>query len=223
MFQSYEGSVWKTIPASRLATLAIWNGNRTLDMNHVQRIRESIKDIRQLNLTPFKVVVFNDELGEQHQIVDGQHRATLIKQYFSDPTAEDFNVVIIEKRCGTENEIIQYFKVLNTTKSIQWKEDPVLIANKYIEALCQAFNTSKPVIKSGKTNRPYLSVEKLREELINRHVVDWKRTPAEFVEKCKEVNEVALKKLSEDVTMEKKAIQHKFALGLLPFSVWMSP
>jgi hypothetical protein len=223
MFESYDGSRWKVIPASRLATLTIWNGNRTLDMNHVQRIRESIKDIRQLNLNPFKVVVFNDDYGEQYQIVDGQHRATLIKQYFSTSKAEDFEVVIIEKHCMNESEIIQHFKVLNTTKAIQWREDPVLVANRYIDALCQEFNIGKQVIKPGKTTRPYVSTDKLREELISRHVVDWKISPSEFVERCKHENEVALQKMSQDVNMEKRAIQHGFALGLLPFSVWMSP
>lgn len=135
------------------------------------------------------------------------------------PDAEDFEVVVIEKECLNESEIIKLFKIINTNRSIKWKEDPILIANKYIDVLLKEFNNDpkKPVIKSGKTTRPYLSVDKLRDVLISKHVYDWKLTPSEFIEKAKQSNIYMLEKLEPNKPMIKKAIELKFALGLCEF------
>jgi len=220
MFTSSDNSKWKSIPASRLAAIEIWKGNRVLDESHVARISESLSGcVKQVNLNPFRIVVIREEdsTTPSRYIIDGQHRAKILKHYFSqDPDAEDFEVVIIEKECTNESEIIELFKVINTTRSIQWKEDPILVSNKYIDALCKEFNKDpkKPVIKSGKTNRPFLSVDKLREELIAKHVVDWKKTPAEFVEDCKMANEACLRMIDSSKPMNKKALDSHFALGL---------
>ena len=215
MFQSSDGSSWKIIPASRLSAIEIWKGNRVLDESHVARISESLHgEIEKVNLNPFRIAVIHEDEGIGRYIIDGQHRVSILKQYFTNPDAPDFDVVVIEKFCSNESEII------NTTRSIQWKEDPVLVSNRYIDAFLKEFNKDpkKPVVKSGKTNRPFVSVEKLRDALILKHVVDWKTTPAEFVDKCKEVNEIYLATLDTTKLMNKKASDLKFALGLFDFA-----
>jgi hypothetical protein len=217
MFKSNDDSTWKIIPASRLSAIEIWKGNRVLDNSHVSRIQESLQgSIKNINLNPFRVVLIHEDDQMSRYIIDGQHRVKILKQYFTNPEAEDFDVVVIEKECSNESEIIELFKVINTTRSIQWKEDPILVANKYIDVFLKEFNKDpkKPIVKTGKTNRPFLSVDKLRDDLISKHVVDWKITPAEFIDRCKESNENYLKELDISKSMNKKAVDLHFALGL---------
>ena len=127
--------------------------------------------------------------------------------------------MVTEKTCDSELEIIEYFKMINTTKSISWREDPILVANTYIEAFLKEFNTDpkKPVIKNGKVNRPYLSVDKLREVLIAKHVVDWRSTPAEFVARCREINDDQLEHLDTSILTNKRAYDLNFSLGMLDY------
>jgi len=219
MFRSSDGSTWGQISASRLSAIEIWKGNRILDESHVARISESISSIKDLSLNPFRVVTVTEDGETTRYIIDGQHRISILKKYFTDPTVEDFDVVVIEIECSDESEIIDYFKIINTTKSMQWREDPVIVANKYIQAFCKEFNKDpkKPVVKIGKTNRPFLSVDKLRDALIQRHVVDWGITPAEFLDRCIENNDKYLQNLDTKIPMNKKAKELGFSLGLLDF------
>jgi hypothetical protein len=221
MFTSNDGSIWKSYLASRLAAIEIWKGNRVLDDSHVSRINESLHgNIKHVNLNPFRIVLVQEETGPMRYIIDGQHRAKVLKQYFMNPEAEDFYVIAIEKECNNESEIIELFKIINTTRSIQWKEDPILVSNKYIDAFLKEFNKDpkKPVAKSGKTNRPYISVDKLRDALISKHVVDWKISPAEFVDACNNWNYKYLTELDTTKPMNKRAADLKFALGLHDFN-----
>jgi hypothetical protein len=220
MFTTADGSTWKQIPASRLASIEIWKGNRILDENHVLRISQSLVSITDLSANPYRIAVVEEEGETFRYVIDGQHRARLLKTYFKDPLAKDFDVVIIEKHCDDESDIIDYFKIINTTKSIQWREDPILVANRYIEPFIKEFNKDpkKPVVRQGKVNRPFLSVEKLRDVLVSKHVVDWRTTPPEFVARCREINDQYLDDLDTSITLNKRAREMKFSLGLLEFN-----
>ncbi len=220
MFKTADGSIWKQIPASRLASIEIWKGNRILDETHVLRISQSLESITDLAANPYRIAVVEDEGEIYSYVIDGQHRSRLLKTYFKNPNAEDFDVIVIEKYCDDEADIINYFKIINTTKSIQWREDPILVANKYIEVLVKEFNTDpkKPVIRSGKVNRPYLSVDRLRDVLISKHVVDWRTTPIEFASRCREINDQHLQEINESVSINKRAKELQFSLGILDFS-----
>jgi hypothetical protein len=220
MFTSADGSVWKKISASRLSAIEIWKGNRILDETHAMRICDSVKSITDLSLNPFRIVVVREDQRLARYIVDGQHRVSILKKYFTDPEAVDFDVVIIEKQCDTEAEIIEYFKIINMTKSIQWKEDPTLAANRYIEAFCKEFNTNpkKPIVKTGKTVKPFLSIDKLRDALVERHVVEWRTTPEEFASRCREINTQYLAEIDTTVPQNKRAKDLGFGLGLLEFN-----
>lgn len=221
LFTSADGSGYKVLSARGLSQLPIWNGNRLIDLDHVKRIRESVHgNIKSLNMNPFRVAVIKQEDGStKTEIIDGQHRAYLMKEYFTNPLVEDFQVLVGGKSFNNEDEVIEYFKILNNTRAISWKEDPVLCANKYIHALMKEFNTDpkKPYIRSGKTNRPFLSTDKLREAILAKRVLDWKQTPQEYAEHSREINNqivngLKLKESKRD--MEWRAIEYNFGLAL---------
>ena len=57
-----------------------------------------------------------------------------------------------------------------------------------------------------------------REELIKRHVVDWKTTPQEFIERCREINTQQVMELDASILVQKRARELHFALGMLDFA-----
>lgn len=220
MFRSFDGSKWTHMSAGRLAALPLWKGNRIVDDTHVQRISQSIKThITELNISPYRIVttVVDGEICKY--IIDGQHRITLLREYFKNPDADDFLVIVIEKECESEQDIIEYFGTVNRTKAIFWREDPVLAANSFIAPFLKEFNKDpkKPVIRPGKVNKPYMSVDRLREVLIEKHVVEWRTLPTEFVARCREINDSELEKLDTTVSVNKRAKEMNFSLGLLDF------
>ena len=221
MFSFNDGSVLKKYPARYLLALDIWNGNRLRDENHVSRINNSLDSVKDLDKQPYTVAVITVDGQDRKLVIDGQHRIAVLKRYFEALEVPDFDVLIIEKEFSDEPEMIEYFKIINQTKSILWKDDPVMVANTFVSLLCKEFNKDpkKPLIKPGKTNKPYLSADRVREVLIQRHVVDWKQTPSEFVLRCREINDSNLD-LDMSVTRNKRAKELKFALGVMDFA-WM--
>lgn len=199
--------------ARDLSRLPIWKGNRFIDHEHRASIKAKIgRNIKALDLKPYHIVTYKreDENGDQQfvsEIVDGQHRAAIIKSYYENEAElfdlnefpEDFNVLVVDKKCETEQDIIEYFKVLNTTKAIEWREDPVLVANKYLDALLTRFNGGKKNrIRQGKTRYPYVSVDTLREEMIRRRIgVEMRETPEEYAERIYLEHEKGLRELRE--------------------------
>lgn len=222
MFTFKDGSVLKKYQASMVCLLEIWNGNRVRDDNHVSRINNSLDTVMSLDRQPYTVALITVDGQERKFVIDGQHRIAVLKRYFEALDVSDFEVLVIEKVFADESEIIQYFKILNQTKSIQWREDPVMVANTFVSLLCKEFNKDpkKPLIKPGKTNKPYLSSDRVREALIQRHVVDWKTTPSEFVLRCREINDSHVEEMDTSVLTNKRAKELKFALGVMDFT-WM--
>ena len=221
MFSSSDGSVFSVIPASRLASIEVWKGNRTLDKTHVERISRDLKQVQDLNADVFKILCVIEDEQPKKYLYDGQHRQAVIKEYFSQKfDALDFDVLISEKVCRDESEAIELFKKANMTKSIQWKEDPILVANNFVALFTQEFNRDPKnlLVRSGKTKKPFLSADRLREELIKRHVVDWKTTPQEFIERCREINTQQVMELDASILVQKRARDLHFALGMLDFS-----
>ncbi len=226
LFTFSDDSVLRKMSARDLAKLRIWKGNRILNPEHKQSIASSLKNgVKGLDLKPFHIVTYPVEEDGDEEIcsfvVDGQHRLSIIKE----SETQDFDVLVIEKKCKSESEVIQYFKLLNHTRAIEWKEDPVLVANTYIKALEEAFNTGKEKkLRMKATHRPYLYIEYLREELIKRKVGHSGKTPAQFVEYAKIKNEEFLtyfKNLKEKDSLQEKAIRLEFCLALDPKMKWL--
>ncbi len=166
-----DGSTLLQMPASELVRIPVWKGNRIIDHGHVRTIAEAVgPNVRVLDFG-YRLVRYtvNDGAGiptTVTELVDGQHRHAVLREYFEPPFfGEDFQVIATVKHVESEMDIIEYFNTLNSVKSITWS-DPTLIANAYICALEKAFNKPKALlIRSGETRRPYLSAEKIREEL----------------------------------------------------------
>jgi len=221
MFTSNNGSVFNIISASRLASIEVWKGNRTLDKTHVEKITREIKQVQDLNADVYKILCILEDDTPKKYLYDGQHRQAIIKQYFaSNFDNSDFDVLVSEKICQDESEAIQLFKEANTTKSIQWKDDPIIVSNNFVELFTKEFNRDPKnlLVRPGKTKRPYLSSDRLREELIKRHVVDWKTTPQEFIQRCREINDQQVLELDSSIPMQKRAKELNFALGMLDFT-----
>ena len=231
-----DGSKVRLIQAKTLVQIPIWHGNRTMSGEHVAKIKGSVTDIRNLDFG-FRLVSRMDEDADgkpvkQTVVVDGQHRRQVLSDYFREhPETPDFTIVIVEKEIQEESDIITYFNTLNTQKPIPWKSDRPLIANKYIMALEKEFNKGKGkgLIRPGATKRPYLSVEKLREELCKKVTSGGSEDVAAFVARVRAYNEefasdyathLTYKKLDLDIVEKAKEI--KFMLAVDTKLAWVS-
>ena len=171
-----DGCKVRLMNVSELLTIPVWKGNRIMDKDHVARISEDVGTAVERLDTGYRIIHLKEEDSEgrataARYLIDGQHRQAVIRAVFQTPGAviPDFRVIVFEKEVKDEMEAIAYFRTLNLTKAIEYS-DPVLHANKYIDELMKAFNKSRahPLIRSGATKRPYLSVDKLREALVAR-------------------------------------------------------
>lgn len=219
-----DGSILRKISARDLVKIPIWKGNRILNQEHKQSIVTSLKGgAKSLDLKPFHVVTYPDEEGDtQSFIVDGQHRHSIIKEAEN----QDFDVLVIEKKCESESEVIEYFRLLNHTRAIEWKEDPILVANKYIAALEKAFNVGKDKrIRQKSTHRPYLYIDNFRDELVKRKIGHSGKTPDDFVKFAQLKNEEGLQTLlgkDKREAMEERAVLLEFSLAMDTKYKWLS-
>lgn len=217
-----DGSTLRLMSSRDIARLPIWSGNRIIDETHRDMIHHQIgSNIKSLDLKPYHIVTYNKHTEEGSQIVseivDGQHRASILKGYYSTrPTTvasnnpfdsedtasiitEDFPVMVIEKQCQSEQEIAVYFNILNHTKAIEWREDPRSASNPFIMALLDRFNTSKKkLIREGKTRSPYVSLDTLREEAIKRRIWTGAEKPDEYAERIFNEHQLGLLELQDN-------------------------
>jgi len=151
--------------AKELAGIAVWKGNRFIDLEHSKNIGSAIHKIENLDSSIFRVVKYKDGTVEQKYLVDGQHRQLVIKNYYEEHyiLPINFDVLVHEKSVDSEAEAIEYFNAINNVKP-QQDNDPKILANKYIIALEKHF--VKLIRIEGKaTKRPFLSNDLLRKVL----------------------------------------------------------
>lgn len=220
-----DGSTLRLIDAKELSSLDIWHSQRTLDQNHKQTIQKQVNNkIQALDGSLYHIVRYPpDEEGEHDicRIIDGQHRASVLKDYYqtAGTEARQFQVLVKEKLCKTEEEAIQYFKILNNTKAIEWKEDPKLVATRYMNSLLVAFDNEKTkFFRINKTKRPFVQIEKLQAIFVNRRIgIGMKITPEEFAQKALAWNEAKIDHIltqASRTTVEDHALGLGFTLGL---------
>ena len=171
MHRFHDGSTLRTMMASELIAIPVWKGNRIMDADHAAAIRSKASDVRHLD-SGYRIIKYKepDASGTvrlQSYLIDGQHRAAVLREHFLSTLCEpDFMVVVTEREVTSESEAIEYFNVINTVKPQQWRTDPAILVNQYIAELERRFNTKKmKFIRQGSTVRPYLSVDRLREVL----------------------------------------------------------
>jgi hypothetical protein len=223
LFRFADGSILKQMEAKELSTFDIWHSQRTLDPNHKQNIQKEVNNtIQALDGSLYHIVRYPpDEDGESDicRIIDGQHRVSILKEHFQGPGATNFQVLVKEKLCKTEEEAIQYFKVLNHTKAIEWKEDPKLVASRYMNALLAIFENNKTkFFRATKTKRPFVQIEKLQAVFVNRRIgIGMKITPDEFAQKALAWNEIKIDHIlcqASRTGVEDHALALGFTLGL---------
>lgn len=233
-FTHSDGSRTRVIGVRELIRTDIWNGNRILDEGHRNKIQEECINIKDLDKKPFVMVSFpsgNVEEGiiEKWVIIDGQHRVSILRDHFrQNQSEEDFDVLVTEKAFDTEHAVFDYFKILNNVKRVEYKEDPRMIANTYINSLTKVFEKNS-VIRED-TKRPYLRVSKLRDTLCSLLEKVQKdgavfKTSEEFALAAEEINRKILEILKTKISrskMEDRAILLEFALGLEDKLGWVS-
>jgi hypothetical protein len=207
-----------------------------MDTAHVHHIKESIdaagSHVNSLD-SGYRVIVYNEEdaVGnkvEQRYIVDGQHRIAVVKELIG--FCEDFDVTFIEKCVANEADAIEYFNKINNVKPIQYEEDPIILTNRYIQAIVMSFPEKKKFIRSGKTKRPYLFIDDLRKVLQLNLARLRKMSAGEFVRRMhiwneRRCTELEIQLSHSDVMKDKaileSALHIRFALALDTTYKWI--
>ena len=226
----YDKSIMRKMAVKDLIRIPIWKGNRVLCEDHKRQIQESLKDsVRPLELKPYHIITYPIEedgrLEQRSFIIDGQHRVSILRDAFHQtPEQENFECIVIEKDCQTETEAIDYFRILNMTRAVEWKHDPNLLANAFVKAMENEFNAGKQrLIRPAGSHRPYMSAEKLREAILKMRFEEGKSVE-EFIKKTRELNtnDVAhLKAVPQRTKMEQKAVELGFCLALDEKFKWL--
>ena len=193
----HDGSTLKVMMATDLVKIPVWQGNRTMDKEHANKIRDAIGSAVELLDSGYRIVNYDEQdangrIARQSYLIDGQHRQHVLKEHFLGQLCEpDFRVVVQEKDVESEGDAIAYFNAINNVKPQRWRTDPALLVNQYIAELEKRFNTKAlKCIRQGTTFRPYLSVDRLRETL-KAHAAKLEQEPAKiqlFVQKVADLN-----------------------------------
>jgi molecular chaperone DnaK (HSP70) len=187
--------------ALSLSRIPIWKGNRIIDLDHVKNIKESINHNAPLLDSGYKIIQYdevdnNEKPIKQSYLIDGQHRMSVVNDYFENMKgAKDFHVTVTEIRVDSEADAIEYFNKINNVKPIHFKEDPKLIVNKYIQRLINSYPIKSKFFRNGITKRPYISVDKFREALVKRSDNLKKISIEKFIKECKLMNTKIIQEL----------------------------
>lgn len=226
----HDGSRLCIMSAKTLISIPIWKGNRIKDMTHIKSLKETIgTDVRKFDkgyhIIKYKEPDASGALIEQAYIIDGQHRASVLDDFFKTYLCEpDFDVTFTEIHVENEAEAIAYFNKINNVKPIIIKEEPVLVVNRYLEQIVKKFPGTKtmPLFRDKHTKRPFLETDRLRKSLLER-IELLKIEPEVFSQNVFDMNSrivrdleilVAQGKISEkDQSIAERSIELKFALA----------
>ena len=237
MHTFHDGSVLKVMSAKELVKVPIWKGNRTMDVEHANKIRDAIIKVESLD-SGYRIVNYEEadttgNLVRQSYLIDGQHRAHILREHFLNTICEpDFSVVVTEKNVASESEAIEFFNAINNVKAQRWATDPNILVNNYIAEMEKRFNTkTTKLIRPGATCRPYLSAERLREALklvVSRLGQEPSKIKA-FVQRAVDRNDALLKQTpmlilsnTKDTPFYEKGEKAKFMLAIDPKLKWVS-
>ena len=230
LFTYSDGSILKKMRMSELMRIETWEGNRTVDRDHVAHIKETVRgNIQSLDKNTFTITSYADEeTGDLvYRIIDGQHRVRVCHAAVLDTTFQDFQVLVRHILCKTESDVIAEFQKINNTKAIPL-QDRRLDCQPYVLELELAFAplakaAHTPLLRRGeRTARPYMSVKKLYESLGKASLA----LPAkEYAAKAISYNASLVKTLKEKVDrskMEETALRLGFGLALDEKFGWVS-
>lgn len=222
----HDGSRLRLMSAKTLIQIPIWKGNRCRDSAHVAALKEAVGFAVQHLDKGYHVIKYNeiDAAGAAvatSYIIDGQHRASVLIDFFATNLCEpDFMVTYTEIVVNDEAEAIAYFNRINNAKPIHYKEDPVLVVNRYIEQIVKVLPGPKgqPFFRDKTTHRPYLATERVREILVEK-VGRLTLPPVAFARRIVEKNAALVRELELGdaagtiAEKERKCAQRAIGLG----------
>jgi len=223
--------------AKELVKVPIWNGQRTLDKAHAARIRDAVgSGVDRLD-SGYRIVFYKEpdtsgKMVRQSYLIDGQHRAEVLREHFLSSLCEpDFTVVVTEKEVESETDAIEFFNAINNVKPQQWRTDPAILVNKYIAEMEKRFNTrGNKYIRTASTVRPYLGADKLRDALkaVVASLGQEKASIELFVQRALEKNKELLDRWAvnslgdaKNTTYYDKAAKAGFMLAVDPKLPWV--
>jgi len=233
LYRLHDGSQIKKMSAKVLIDIPIWKGNRIIDLNHVAEISSKIADVKRLDYG-YRIINVEEEntsgkFVTQKYLIDGQHRAHILREHFRTTLCEpDFDVIVLENNVNSETEAIEFFNQINNVKAQQWKTEPALLIQPYIKEFEKRF---PKMVRPGNTCRPYLSVDKIREILLKftHRLPQTDKKVAEFGEQLVQINRKMLEDAPLSITMDKKngkyyerAASIKFMLAVDPGLSWLA-
>jgi hypothetical protein len=225
----HDGSELQVITSRELIRLAIWKGQRIMDAERVSEMQCSIGANFERLDSGYHVVRYKEEAADGRRVestylIDGQHRASVLRGYYESTICEpDFEVTVTVRDVESEVDAIEYFNKINNVKVQQWAIDPNLLINSYMAALERVFNKPRfAQIRPGKTKRPYLSSDSLRTAFLTcKHLIKGGDAVALFVAACEAYNSKLLHQLSIELLhsrtskdkLKESAIKVHFALA----------
>lgn len=240
LFTFTDGSTLHSISAHRLCHFPTWEGNRVLDEAHVGSLIAAITDPTKIQ-GPFTVIQYPSEIVSgsiEYRILDGQHRAAVIKHYFTSTAAEpvtDFPVLVRRYAGHDHAAAITIFQQINNAKPIVYRGSDTerlhAITTAFQAAFIGARKSKEPLFLVRPTcNRPFLSMEVLTAALRTYKIHErTDLTPDDIVNHARSVNAFYAEDPSARIpvtitrTMMDRAEEYKFFLGLDPKCAWLLP
>lgn len=237
-----DGSELIAISARWFIRCPAWEGQRTMDMDHVRELTKNIQNPRELE-GPYTVCVIPADDGVRFGIVDGQHRAEVLREWFvGQPQSMDFMVLVRLVQCASDMEVITLFRKLNSSKPMKYELSAEEKQHEMVRMLVDAFRKKDvkghkitEMIRSGARQRPYLATETLLHEIRARRffhegtatehmsvteVVDWIQTWNAGISANPNEYLMTLKGLTP--ALKGRAVGYSFYLGLDPALKWLS-
>jgi hypothetical protein len=167
-----DGSAYYRIPMSELANIQTWSGNRYIDMNHVDRLRDSARNHAVFE-GPYTVVeLVEDDGARSLNLIDGQHRRQ-VRCYDEHGTLRtDSGSVLVQYYSNkSEQETIEIFKQKNNCLPFKYSESALRKYHLLIARMQSCMEergdswVGKDCIKTAKTVRPRVQTTELEKRL----------------------------------------------------------
>lgn len=234
-----DGSTLVQMSIHDILSTPVWKGNRIMDIQHVQKIKDSLnqnsKTIKNLD-SGYHIIKYleTDAAGnqiEQAYLLDGQHRRSVVESEIM--LCEDFPVTCIITHVESEIDAIRKFNEINCSKPIYFEEDISMIINRFLESLLIIFGGKKNMIRSSSTSRPYCSVEEIRRVMMTMEdAVRSCRSVKHFMKNVikwneRRVSEIQLEltgitgKTVRDENIKSRAVKLGFALAVVNGLPWI--
>lgn len=241
LFTYTDGSTLHSISARELSRFPVWEGNRVRDDAHVASLCTTITNPREVQ-GPFTVIAIPSTSPSDsgspliYKILDGQHRAAVIENYFkTQPEADDYPVLVRRYGVTSHDIAIQKFREINNAKPMVYTGSSTERLHQIVSALQSAFignrKSGGPVflIRAG-CNRPFLSIEALTAALVKYRIHEQDDiSPIKVVEHARKMNSLYAENpaahisVSITATTLDRAVEYSFFLGLDPKCPWLLP